>query len=445
MTLENKPYDVVLHIGGPKTGSSALQNFFLKNRESLARAGYYYPEHGSDANGISGGHSRLGISLLNKQEALAEQVFNEYIDEANSQGQTLLLSAESFYSLPAVVRSLTNGLRCRVICFFRDPAEYVVSIYNQSVKRHYNTIKLETFCKRILSTEQHQASGLLIYTWAEHFGLENISLIEYQKPKSADASLEKIFLSELGIDSRQQAKFEYNTKPINRAYNESVLEFKRRLNCVIDKDSKPQNNKIDHVLQSISDNQSADRIENVATQVLKDTYVLLDAKFKDSNEKIRNDFFQGKKLSVVDELVIDQEKSLFSLLHFAEYLETIKALDKELDAYIRQCIEKKLGTEDVDYYVLSLAEAYGIDVSKVAMNPIKATAQQSGFNNMLVKQVLDNSRDVGVLLKVIAIVLERQGKFKQAFNVIKKVSRTSETEGVPEVLNRIKRKLNKES
>ena len=63
MTFNAKSYDVILHIGAPKTGSSALLNFFLKNREQLASAGYYYPEHGFDVNGISGGHSRLGISL----------------------------------------------------------------------------------------------------------------------------------------------------------------------------------------------------------------------------------------------------------------------------------------------------------------------------------------------------------------------------------------------
>lgn len=443
MTLDAKPYDVVLHIGSPKTGSSALQNFFLKNREPLARAGYYYPEHGFDTNGISGGHSRLGISLLDKQESLAERTFREYIEEAKRQNQTLLLSAESFYSLPAAVKALTNGLKCRVICFFRDPAEYVVSIYNQSVKRHYNTVKLETFCKRILSAEQHQASGLLIYHWAEQFGMENISVLEYQKPTSADAGLEKIFLSELGIDSQQYTEFEYNKKPINRAYNESVLEFKRRLNHVIDKDSKSQNNKIDHILQSISDTQSADRIENVATQVLKDTYALLNAKFKDSNEKIRSDFFQEKTLSVTNDLVVDQEKSLFSLLHFAEYVEAIKASGEEVDAYIRRCIEKKLSTEHADYYVLSLAEAYGIAVNNVTINPVKMD-QQGGFNNVLVKQVLDNSNDSGVLLKIIAVALERQGKFKQALNVIKKASRSGDTDGVAEVLNRIKRKLNKE-
>lgn len=444
MTLDAKSYDVILHIGAPKTGSSALQNFCLNNREQLAKAGYYYPEHGFDTNGISGGHSRLGISLRDKQDAIAEQIFKEYIEEAKRRNQILLLSAESFYGLPKVVKALTDGFKCRVVCFFRDPAEYVVSIYNQSVKRHYNTVKLETFCHRILSTESHQASGLLIYDWADHFGMENISVLEYRKPESADASLEKIFLSELGVDSQMVVEFEYNAKPINRAYNESVLEFKRRLNHVIDKDSKPQNNKIDHILQSISDAQSADRIENIATQVLKDTYALLEAKFKDSNERIQRDFFQGKTFSAPSELVIDQERSLFSLLHFAEYVETIKASDKEIDAYIRRCIEKKLANEHADYYVLSLADAYGIDVSKVSLNPAGAT-QQGGFNNVLVKQVLDNSNNAGVLLKVIAIALERQGKFKQAFNVIRKASQAGETTGVAEVLNRIKRKLNKES
>lgn len=442
MTFNAKSYDVILHIGAPKTGSSALQNFFLKNREQLASAGYYYPEHGFDVNGISGGHSRLGISLRDKQEALAARTFKEFIDEAKSQNKVLLLSSESYYSHPAAIKRLMDGFNCRIVCFFRDPSEFVVSIYNQSVKRHYNAIKLEQYCKHILKVGHNQASGMLIYTWVEHFGMENISVLEYRKPKFADTCLEKIFLAELGVDSNQQTEFEYNTKPINRAYNESVLEFKRRLNHVLDKDSKPQNNKIDHILQSISDVQSANKIDNVATRVLSETYALLDAKFKDSNEKIRNDFFHGKKLSASNELVVDQEKSSFSLLHFAEYVEAIKASDEGVDTYIRRCIKKKLNTQCGDYYVLSLAEAYGIPIDSIEPHPVK-TAQQGMFNKVLVKQVLENSNDSGVLLKVIAIVLERQGKIRPAFNVIRKALQVSEADGIDEVFSRINRKLNK--
>lgn len=439
MTLDAKPYDVVLHIGGPKTGSSALQNFFLNNRKQLADVGYYYPEHGFDINGISGGHSSLGISLRDKKKASAERMFGEFINEAKSQCKTLLLSSESYYGYPEEFKALTDGLNCRIVCFFREPTEFIVSIYNQSVKRHYNTAKLEEYCNHVLKVSHNQASGMLIYKWAEYFEMENTSVLRYQKPQFADANLEKLFLSELGVGSERQGEFRYNSKPINRAYNESILEFKRRLNHVIDKDSKSQNNKIDHILQSISDAQSADRIDNVATQVLKDAYVLLDAKFKDSNEKICNDFFQGEKASVTNELVVSQVPS-FSLLQFAEYVEAIKTSDEQVDAYIRRCIEKKLRVGGGGYYVLSLAEAYGIGVDNLIITPVKK-AQQSGFNNELVKQVLENSNDPGVLLKVIAIALERQGKFRQAFSVITKASQAGGAEDVVNVLSRIKKNL----
>ena len=47
---------VVIHVGPPKTGTSALQNWLLQNRLWLQQNGIYYPEHGVDVNGVSSGN-----------------------------------------------------------------------------------------------------------------------------------------------------------------------------------------------------------------------------------------------------------------------------------------------------------------------------------------------------------------------------------------------------
>ena len=50
-------YDVVLHIGAPKTGTSAIQAYLSAHREQLSEAGYRYPRHPVDENNIGGGHA----------------------------------------------------------------------------------------------------------------------------------------------------------------------------------------------------------------------------------------------------------------------------------------------------------------------------------------------------------------------------------------------------
>jgi hypothetical protein len=55
---------LILHIGAPKTGSSAVQRYCCEHAADLRRQGLHYPEHPLDANGVSGGHGELFALLL---------------------------------------------------------------------------------------------------------------------------------------------------------------------------------------------------------------------------------------------------------------------------------------------------------------------------------------------------------------------------------------------
>ena len=77
---QNKLYlmkNIYLHIGTPKTGTSALQSFLLNNSEELDRQGYDYPEHKVDVNHISSGNGQEIINIMNKEGVEEAQ---KYID-----------------------------------------------------------------------------------------------------------------------------------------------------------------------------------------------------------------------------------------------------------------------------------------------------------------------------------------------------------------------------
>ena len=130
---------VIFHVGPPKTGSSAIQQFLHQHRQQLMASGVLYPAHSVDENGISSGNAREicapdpeGRLALDHQKL--SNVLNAF--ENNPEAHILLLSSESFFRImDDIIQAVPDA---EIICFLRNPVEFQLSIYNQSVKRHGN-------------------------------------------------------------------------------------------------------------------------------------------------------------------------------------------------------------------------------------------------------------------------------------------------------------------
>ena len=130
---------VIFHVGPPKTGSSAIQQFLHQHRQPLLASGVLYPAHSVDENGISSGNAREicapdpeGRLILDHKKLT--NVLNAF--EKNPQAHILLFSSESFFRIiDDIIKAVPNA---EIICFLRNPVEFQLSIYNQSVKRHGN-------------------------------------------------------------------------------------------------------------------------------------------------------------------------------------------------------------------------------------------------------------------------------------------------------------------
>ena len=92
-----------------------------------------------DENGISSGNAREicapdpeGRLALDHQKLT--NVLNAF--ENNPKAHILLLSSESFFRIiDDIIQAVPDA---EIICFLRNPVEFQLSIYNQSVKRHGN-------------------------------------------------------------------------------------------------------------------------------------------------------------------------------------------------------------------------------------------------------------------------------------------------------------------
>ncbi len=132
---------MVLHIGYPKTGSSSLQRFLFKNRESLAELGVLYPMAESDVRvaqhniawSLSTGYRFDPSSLTFDSVA---DLFRE------SEQEVVVISSEDFIQRPdpeAAVQRVRQfateaEVAVDVIVFVRPQYAYINSLYTQRAK-----------------------------------------------------------------------------------------------------------------------------------------------------------------------------------------------------------------------------------------------------------------------------------------------------------------------
>lgn len=212
----NSDKKILLHIGPPKTGSSAIQKCFSDNRNALLESGIFYPAHLTDANGISSGHQETILSPNDRGEFVIDrakiaQVIAQF---TASPAHTMVLSSEAFFRRAGnLVRILPN---CEVIAFVRNPIDFIESQYNQSVKRHMNASKIELPSK--LGVGQIKALTELL----EENESKTFHLHTYLRGEDI---IDK-FASLVGVHKSL-------TKPknqVNSSYTHEALQFKRMIN-----------------------------------------------------------------------------------------------------------------------------------------------------------------------------------------------------------------------
>jgi hypothetical protein len=390
----NQNYDIVVHIGAPKTGSSAIQKHLLENRNTLLDFGFYYPEHGLDENGISGGQSVLGKKLMDGEFDTAKAIFETYIKEAKQKQCTLLISAEALFNKAPQLKEMSGEYRCKIISFFRDPIESLYSNYNQGIKRHFATARLETFCKNIIDKPADFYTGEILEKWATIFGKENLTVLGYDSDVFKEVPIQSLFLATLGIDKDVlQKQFTVNNASVNNSYCLAALELKRMLNFVLDQNQKRPNHEIDWFLQGISDKSTQPKYK-LADRVTEETYRQLADKFIESNQKIQKKYLTNIDSSFLKETnkqnrkVIDQQELYKNISTILQILKRQKP--KSYD-YIHKQLSQKMQTLN-DYEVLKLAEMLNYDINQM---PNKETwFNQNQLKNMQKAQTVDFLRDI---------------------------------------------------
>ncbi|HRJ23406.1 MAG TPA: hypothetical protein PLZ11_05655 [Thauera sp.] len=261
------PHRCTLHIGVPKTGTTALQVFLAANAERLRSHGFNYSDAARRSSGhhdlaflCSGGYPEWAVPNEKPFDVLAHQLKQDI--QANP--LELILSSENFYWLCSAedVAQFIRGLGLhpqdtRIVIYLRQQEDMVASWYNQAVKALGYAGTLEQHMTENAELWDYHRS---LAAWEMAFGRSNIQIRTY----TANVDICRDFLAFLNLP---EGDFKFSQERVNPSLNRDLLEFQRQVNQLpLPTVEKRQFHK---ALMQLS--------ESVASTALFSTHPLLDA------------------------------------------------------------------------------------------------------------------------------------------------------------------------
>jgi hypothetical protein len=252
-------YDQVLrqtlyiHIGWPKTGTSAVQSFFVKNTEVLKnKYRIYYPKIGRWGDGS---HHDLAFSLREnpycKIKTEAEQIayLEELKKEITESGCShIVLSSECFalYDSDTFKNIFRECFQIKIIAYLRDPYDYAESIYLQNVRDH-NFKERRTFSDFVAENHSMFQFYKTLSKYESIADPQDFIVKKYHSRYSEGKSIVDDFMDIFSV-SLKDPLFQKNDQKVNLSIGKSTGEFKRIMNIFL----KNQNPEIVKTIQSFA-------------------------------------------------------------------------------------------------------------------------------------------------------------------------------------------------
>jgi hypothetical protein len=221
---------IFLHIGTPKTGTTALQNFLFKYSEKLSSQGILYSRNFVRGNkSLIHGHHSLAYDVLGTKGLGDGRCWNLLLEEIkSSKSDVVVISAEAFWlctekEIQKVAKYL-EGYSVKVVVYLRNPFKFLISLYKQFVKKGRYNRSFHDFID-----EYYTDYGYSLALWASVFGKENIKVCIYDKMEM-NHGLEEDFLRLLSVDPNRFSEYFLNKQKVNVSPPDWAIILMRRLN-----------------------------------------------------------------------------------------------------------------------------------------------------------------------------------------------------------------------
>ncbi len=226
----------VLHIGAPKTGSTAIQRFLFENRKALLDHGVQYPDvslrgygHHDLAFLLNGAYPKWATTQPRSLSDLGADLA-ETVKAGNA--DTVVLSSENFYLYPRPVEFhqllLASGMRATdqvsIVCYVRRQDQACASWYNQTVKAQGNSDSFEMSLRRDRGLWDYAAR---LGPWRAEFGPSAVLVRDYEPFTIPPADVRTDFLDVIGAP---RGAFNTSGARTNERINRDILDLQRAIN-----------------------------------------------------------------------------------------------------------------------------------------------------------------------------------------------------------------------
>lgn len=224
---------VILHIGGAKCGSSAIQAYLAKNAGVLAERGV----------GVPGRALRFGEDVTGEQiwyfEELASKGENASLveairgmcREAVAQGlSTVVVSAENLCNhgrLADIFAKALEGHDVQVVFYVRRQDDFLISSWQQwNLKRFAS---MEAFLDARAGRDARWYS--MILPWAEYFGDERVKVRPFVRNRLRNGDVVDDFFAVAGLSQTGLVGLERDANP---SFDEALARLAHRVRDVFD-------------------------------------------------------------------------------------------------------------------------------------------------------------------------------------------------------------------
>ena len=193
--LANKKFNLILHAGTPKTGTTSLQHFLADSQDALKKHKFLYP-----SNYVRSPEPKHQWLVGTLKEGDFEQLFEfleETIDEAEEcSAESIILSTEGIYNhwldyneeSRAILSLLSKYFTLSLVVFFRNEAVFMNNLYKQYLKNAKQT-SISCYGQDVSLQKMIDDSWFIkhldylgfIYDCESIFSKENVKVIEYSK------------------------------------------------------------------------------------------------------------------------------------------------------------------------------------------------------------------------------------------------------------------------
>lgn len=214
-------HDLILHIGGNKTGSTAIQHFLWQNRDAMRRVGYLIPGLELDWTSIvTGAHVGSLQNHLTQPDAKARitAVF-EHLFASRPEQASILISAENLSNSGNATpfADVCNRFRTKVVLYIRRQDDLLASSWQQWYSKR--EIDLNAWLGRALKTIGHWQN--VIKGWEEVAGPDSVVVRIYDRDEFRDGNIAKDFLDAIAVPTEADA-FNFSSDILNPTYREFI-------------------------------------------------------------------------------------------------------------------------------------------------------------------------------------------------------------------------------